>query len=65
MEEWKIDDRCFIMTKEGKPMKCVINRPFVLVKMWVLSNGNGYWGPVKEEDMFRTKKELLSHYYTS
>lgn len=63
--EWKIGNKCYIMTKEQYPLKCVINRPHIFVGMWVLYNchNNYYWGARHERDFFKTKKELLQHHY--
>lgn len=59
MEEWKIGDKCYIMTKEERPLSCIIHMPHFKVETWILFKYDGYWGPAHESKMFRTKKECL------
>lgn len=65
MDKWKIGNKCFIMTKEGKALRCTINRPYIFIKSWVLydKSNSYYWGVGWEDKMFKTKKECLQATY--
>lgn len=60
---WKVGDKCWVMTKEGKPICCLVRCPAIPLKTWKINSQLCYFAVTHEDKMFRSKKELLSHYY--